>query len=114
MLALCILSGEHKSGKHGRGRREVRKVAKEAGPRWCIVELPKHHKEAQLLAPPYEVAREKLWMASARGQDSRQLAGGLLSVSYRSPSWPQRVLTPPSFPIMLSSLSEQPAGGQSL
>lgn len=92
----------------------MRKVAKEAGPRWCIVELQKHHKEAQLFGPPYEVAREKLWMASARGQDNRQLAGRLLSVSYRSASWPQRVLTPPSFPIMLSSLSEQPAGGQSL
>lgn len=66
---------------------------KEAGPRWYIKELLKHHKEAQLLALPYKVVGEKLWMTSVRGQEklrmtsacgqeSRQFAGGLLSVSY--------------------------------
>ena len=59
----------------------MRSVVKEAGPRWYITELPKHHKEAQLLAPPYKVVGEKLRMSSARGQDSRQFAGGLFSVS---------------------------------
>ena len=73
--------GSTSPGKHGGAGKEVGRVGKEAGPRWYITKLPKHHKEAQLLAPPHKVVLEKLYRTPARGQDSRQFTAWLLLVS---------------------------------
>lgn len=73
--------GSTSPGKHGWGGREVGRVGKEAGPRWHITELPTHHKEAQLLAPPHKGSRRScIWPLHVGST-----AGGLLSGFFWSP-----------------------------